>query len=89
MWKQMMAGLVLVAAATPALAGQCPALMGKVDRKLGDEAVVSGLSQSELERVRELRAQGEKFHNSGRHGKSVEVLNEALSILGEGGGSGY
>lgn len=89
MWKQALAGIVLAACTAPAMAGSCPAKMHDVDRALENEAKVSKLSESELNKVRELRAKGEELHNSGRHGKSVEVLEQALSILGESGGYGY
>lgn len=89
MWKHGLAAILLSLTAVPALAGSCPTLMQDIDRMLEDDAVVSALDQSELERVRELREKGEQLHQSGSHGRSVETLNEALAILGgTDGGSG-
>lgn len=89
MWKQTVAGLILTLCAVPVFAGSCPLLMNDVDKALMDDAVVSELSASELRQVRDLRAKGEELHQAGRHGESVATLEEALSILGEAGGSGY
>lgn len=91
MWKHGLAGILLAFCAMPVLAGSCPTLMNDIDAMLNDDAVVSGLSDSELERVGELREEGERLHKSGSHGESVAVLNEALAILDagdSGGGSG-
>lgn len=91
MWKHGLAGLLLALITAPALAGSCPTLMHDIDRMLDDDAVVSALEASELERVRELREKGEQLHKNGNHGESVDVLDEALAILDEaesGGNSG-
>jgi len=91
MLKHGLAGLLLALTAAPALAGSCPTLMHDIDRMLDDDAVVSALDASELERVRELREKGERLHENGDHGESVDVLDEALAILNEadsGGSSG-
>lgn len=89
MWKHGLAGILLAFCAMPVFAGSCPTLMNDIDAMLDDDAVVSGLSESELERVNELREEGERLHKNGSHAESVDVLNEALAILdAEGGGSG-
>lgn len=74
--------LFLVAAvlSTPLFAMHCPADMARIDALLesnppADSAV--------LERVQALRAEGESLHDAGKHAESVEVLGEALSLLGE------
>lgn len=87
--KQFIVALLLALLAVPAMASHCPTIMSDIDELLNDDAVVSALGGSELERVRELRAEGEELHKSGSHAKSVETLNEALDILqGAGGSSG-
>ncbi|UTW09313.1 hypothetical protein [Pseudomonas benzenivorans] len=62
----------------PLWAAHCPADMAKIDAMLqsnppSDPAV--------LAQVQTLRAEGEALHKSGDHGKSVEVLGEALELL--------
>lgn len=89
MWKHGLAAMLLALTAVPAFAGSCPTLIHDIDRMLDDDAVVSALDASELERVQELRDRGEQLHKSGSHGQSVETLNEALAILeGTDSGSG-
>ncbi|MCE8025400.1 MULTISPECIES: hypothetical protein [Halomonadaceae] len=82
MIKKLFAAMVLLAFALPAWAHMCPALMSEIDEALQDEEKVAQLSEDELERVHELRAQGEQYHNDGEHDQSVDVLNEAKEILG-------
>jgi hypothetical protein len=40
------------------------------------------LSEGDLTRVKELRAQGEQLHSSGDHAGSEAALDEAKGILG-------
>ena len=54
--------------AGPALAGQCPVDMKKIDAALAE--------------VTALRAQGETQHKGGQHGASVKTLAKAKDILG-------
>jgi len=82
MTKKLFAALVLMAFMTPAWAHTCPALMSDIDQALGDEEKVSQLSEDDLARVKELREQGEQYHNDGEHDQSEEALNEAKEILG-------
>ena len=79
MKRLLLAGFVSVALATPALAGQCPKLMKSVDAALAANPQVSA---AQLERVNQLRAEGEALHKSSKHKESVEALNEAKKILG-------
>ncbi|MEQ4540598.1 hypothetical protein [Billgrantia desiderata] len=82
MIKKLFAAMVLMAFMAPAWAGQCPMLMSEIDEALADDAKVAQLSEDELARVRELREQGEQYHNDGDHAQSEEALNEAKEILG-------
>lgn len=89
MKTQGIVALLLALLAAPAMASHCPTIMSDIDELLNDDAVVSALDGSDLDQVRELRAEGEELHESGSHEKSVETLNEALDILqGAGGSSG-
>lgn len=82
MIKKLFAALALMLFMSPAWAHMCPSLMGEIDEALADEAVVAELDEGQLEKVRELRQQGEQYHNDGEHDQSVEALNEAKGILG-------
>ncbi|WP_424980508.1 hypothetical protein [Leisingera sp. S232] len=70
---------VLCLLASPALAGQCPADMAKIDA-----AIVAGtsLSDADLATVQELRAEGQSLHDGGDHASSVAILAEAKRLLG-------
>jgi hypothetical protein len=65
--------------AVPALAGGCPGLMAKVD-----EALAAGpqLTTAQLAEVGRLRAEGEAAHAAGNHARSMELLQQAMAILG-------
>ncbi len=73
------AAVLSFALAGPALAGNCPNLMGEVDAALASNP---SLSAEQMTEVKELRAQGEAQHAGGQHAESVESLNKAKSILG-------
>ena len=72
-------GLLLLIMSIPALAYHCPADMKKIDAAL---AAGPSLSNSDMSRVKELRASGEKLHKSGTHQNSVNDLAEAMKLLG-------
>lgn len=64
----------------PAFAGSCPKDMKAVDAALAENP---SLSAEDMSRVKELRAEGEKLHKSGKHADSVAALHEALKLLGK------
>ena len=70
---------VLAILAAPAVAGQCPRLMGQIDVALAQNPQ---LTEAQLAQVTELRARGEALHTSSTHGESAAVLTQALVILG-------
>jgi hypothetical protein len=65
--------------AGPALAGQCPVDMKKIDAVLAQNPQISA---AQLAEVTELRAQGEVQHKGRQHGASVKTLAKAKEILG-------
>ncbi len=67
----------IVALATPALAGHCPADVAAIDAAL---AKVS-LPAAKLIEVKALRDKGEAEHKAGKHGESVGDLAEAMRII--------
>lgn len=77
--KVLLAAVAAAFVAGPALAGQCPADMKKIDEALSNNPQ---LTAEQLAEVQSLRAQGEAQHNSGDHGGSVDTLAKAKEILG-------
>ena len=61
-----------------AFAGSCPRDMKQIDAAMAS----STLSMADTEKVKALRAEGEKMHKSGDHSGSVAALDEAKDILG-------
>jgi hypothetical protein len=68
-----------IAVATPVYAFHCPADMAKIDAAL---AKGPQLSAEQMTKVKALRAEGEELHKAGNHAQSVQVLGEAMAILG-------
>ena len=75
----LLASLVVLFFAQPALAFHCPADMAEIDTAL---AAGPQVSAEQLMKVKELRAEGEALHKAGNHQHSIEVLEEAKKILG-------
>ncbi len=65
--------------AFPALAGQCPKDMKKINAALSG---YSSLSSAQMSEVKGLLAEGGALHKSGQHKSSVETLAKAKKILG-------
>lgn len=79
MKRLLLAAALAAFTATPALAYHCPADMAEIDAALAKKP---DLSAEQMTKVKSLRAEGETLHKAGDHGRSVEVLGEAKSILG-------
>ncbi len=75
--KKLLAILLFSAAAT-AMAHNCPNEMKAIDAALS----TTRLSGAELDKVKALRAEGEKFHKQGKHDESMKALGEAKKMLG-------
>lgn len=71
--------LVLAVAAGAAMAHNCPNEMKAIDAKL---ATGPKLSDTDLAKVKALRADGEAAHKAGKHDDSMKSLGEAKKILG-------
>lgn len=77
-------GILMLAMASPALAFNCPNLLGKVDNALGK---APDLTADQLDEIKALRDDGAAKHAAGDHGGSVAVLTEAMEKLGLSSGS--
>lgn len=76
--KKALAVLLLVASPL-SFAHGCPGVMKEIDAKMSSAKDVSA---DKLAKVRQLRADGERFHKEGKHDESMKALNEAKSLLG-------
>lgn len=78
MKKFILAAAMTLALATPAFAGQCPAIMAKID-----EAMKTATADDATKaKIMELYDKGKAEHDGGDHAASVASLNEALALLG-------
>lgn len=68
----------MFSAAATAMAHNCPNEMKAIDAALS----TTRLSGAELDKVKALRAEGEKFHKQGKHDESMKALGEAKKMLG-------
>lgn len=76
---RLLVALFALSLSAGAFAFGCPNEMKKIDEAL--EANPE-LSEEQLAEVRELRAEGEKLHNEGKHQESMDTLAKAKEILG-------
>lgn len=76
--KLIIAALAL-ASSSLAFATNCPIQMKAIDAKLATNPT---LSAADMTKVKELRADGEKFHKEGKHPDSEKALGEAKKLLG-------
>lgn len=79
MLKKLLATMTLMLFAVPAFASHCPK-----DVKAIDAALEKGtsLNAEQLAKVKKMRDEGEELHNTGKHKESVEVLHEAMDMMG-------
>ena len=76
MIKSFFLATVFVLVVSPAIAGSCPAKVGKID------AALSSGSVKNAEKVKTLRDKGEAQHKAGKHSASVATLVEAMKLAG-------
>jgi hypothetical protein len=76
--KKMMMVLML-SASSLAFAHNCPNEMKTIDAKMD---ATKNLSPEKMTKIKNLRAEGEKFHKEGKHGESMKSLQEAKKLLG-------
>lgn len=86
MLKKSLITAVMLVLATPAFASHCPKDVAEIDALLdkieANEKPDIQLSNEQFSEVTALRDQGEELHNAGKHEAAVEVLHQALKILG-------
>ncbi|OGB24489.1 MAG: hypothetical protein A3I66_10800 [Burkholderiales bacterium RIFCSPLOWO2_02_FULL_57_36] len=71
--------VLMFSASSLAFAHNCPNEMAAIDAKL---KASKDLSAENMTKVKSLRAEGEKFHKAGKHGESMQSLQEAKKLLG-------
>jgi hypothetical protein len=77
MRKLVLAFAVIGGLTAPALASNCPAMVGWINKGLE----TAQLSDADRARVIELRDEGERLHEEGQHSASMTALTKALVIL--------
>lgn len=75
----LLATLLSVGLASPAFAFHCPKDMAEIDAALAQNPE---LSADQLAEVKDLRAEGEELHKSGKHQEAVDTLAQAKEVLG-------
>ncbi len=75
--KSLLAALLLCVTAA-ASAHNCPNDMKAIDAAMS----TTQLSGAELDKAKALRADGEKFHKSGKHAEAMKALGDAKKMLG-------
>lgn len=73
--------LLFIAAAAvslPVWAMHCPMDMARIDEQLQSNPPTDPAT---LEKVKELRAEGEQLHKAGDHTQSMQVLSQAQALL--------
>jgi hypothetical protein len=76
--KSLIAAATLAFVATPAFTFHCPADMAKIDAAMQ----TASLTPEQEAQVKQLRAKGQELHEAGNHQESVQVLGQAMTILG-------
>ena len=76
--KPLIAAALALAAAS-AFAHNCPNEMKAIDAKL---ATNPKMSDADMAKVKQLRADGETAHKAGKHDDSMKSLGEAKKMLG-------
>jgi hypothetical protein len=69
-------GAVVALGAGPALAFQCPKLIGQINAAAGNRLDSAGYD------AREKAAEAQKLHAEGKHAESVKAAQEGLAKLG-------
>jgi hypothetical protein len=79
MKRILLTAAAVIALSAPAFANHCPKDMAAIDAALAKNPK---LSQSQMDEVKKLRADGEAQHKAGNHADSVKTLQKAEDILG-------
>lgn len=79
MFKKLCAATILLVMVSPAFAGHCPRDVKAIDTAL---KMGANLDAEQLAEVKKLRDEGEQLHKDGKHGQSLDVLHQALEMLG-------
>lgn len=73
MIRLMVAAIVLLGMASPALAGHCPKDIKKINAALANQTDAKAAN---------LLNKGKKLHKAGKHDESLEALHQAMKMLG-------
>lgn len=71
--------ILMLASSSAVLAHNCPNVMKEIDAKMSS---AQGVKPETMAKVKQLRADGERFHKEGKHDESMKSLEQARSMLG-------
>lgn len=75
--RSLLAAVVAVAFAAPALAAHCPADVKAIDAAMSKVK----LSSAQMTEVSSLRNEGDALHKAGSHKESVDKLAKAMRLI--------
>ena len=76
--RRLLLFIAAAALSAPVWAMHCPMDMAKIDKQLESNPPSDPAT---LEKVKELRAEGEQLHKAGDHTQSLLVLEQAQALL--------
>lgn len=76
--RRLLLFIAATALSAPVWAMHCPMDMAKIDKQLESNPPSDPAT---LEKVKELRAEGEQLHKAGDHTQSLQVLEQAQALL--------
>jgi hypothetical protein len=76
--RRLLLFIAAAALSAPVWAMHCPMDMAKIDKQLESNPPNDPAT---LEKVKELRAEGEQLHKAGDHTQSLQVLEQAQALL--------
>ena len=78
--KKVFLTLIIVLFTSNAFSYSCPMLWEELDYEIS-LAKNSGMSLDKLEQIQNLRDEGVKAHDDGKHEESEDILNKALKMI--------
>jgi cytochrome c peroxidase len=76
----LVAGALVVAMTTPALAKHCPKDLAIIDQ--GMPKFMQSAQMQNMMKVKTLRDAGAAHHKSGNHSASIKALHDAVKLMG-------
>lgn len=82
MFRTIPAAFLAALFSSTVMAHGCPGLIQEIDEALKGDEVDSHYQADTINRARNLRDEGERYHEEGDHDRAMEKLEEAKQELG-------